>query len=129
MVCEQFVLSNFCFRTYRWVCALGMAFRITAYSLALWATALLAMFHRTAHFAFRFAALNLAFGAAELLHEKFRKTEVGLCSRSLRENNVLYKPGNVSSTWGVHRLARKLGYKQGCHTSTGTSDGSHPVDK
>ena len=49
------------------VCALGMAFRVLADSLTLWATALLAVFHRTAHFALGFAALNLAFGAAQLL--------------------------------------------------------------
>ena len=47
-----------------------MAFRVAAYSLALRATALLAVFYRTAHFTFRFAALNLTLGAAELLHEQ-----------------------------------------------------------
>ena len=50
-----------------------MAFRIAAYSLALWATALLAVFNRTAHFTLGFAALNHTLGAAELLYQQQKR--------------------------------------------------------
>ena len=81
-----------------------MAFRVTAHSLALWATALLAVFDRAAHFTFRFAALNLAFGAAELLHEQPKNRSL-LTFRAMlgetmfcKKHNVLHELDSASST-------------------------------
>ena len=47
-----------------------MALRVAAHSFALGAAALFAVFDRASHFAFGFAALNLALGTAELLHNE-----------------------------------------------------------
>ena len=43
------------------------------------------------------------------------------------KHNVLHEHDSASSTLEVYRLARRLGCKQDCRISIGTSDDSHPV--
>ena len=50
---------------------------------------------------------------------------ISLCT--VLGGNEFRRPGSVLSTLEVHRLARKLGCKQGCRTSIDTWDGSHPA--